>query len=107
MVAWLRSQGADLLYAAESRVQTPDHDLLDEAEAQGYVILTEDKDFGELVYRGQRNSHGIILMRMEGIPAADRLSRLRSVWTVLETNLPGNFVVVSRQKVRVRPLKKG
>lgn len=35
IVAWLRSRGDDVLYAAETRAQTPDDDLLDEAEAQG------------------------------------------------------------------------
>ena len=46
-----------------ARAQTPDADLLTEAEDQGYVILTEDKDFGELVFRDRRNSHGVVLLR--------------------------------------------
>jgi len=39
LVAWLRHTGHDVLYAAESRKQTPDADLLAEAEAQGYAAL--------------------------------------------------------------------
>jgi predicted nuclease of predicted toxin-antitoxin system len=50
IVQWLRSQGHDVLYAAETRAQTSDADLLSEAEAQSLVIITEDKDFGELVF---------------------------------------------------------
>jgi predicted nuclease of predicted toxin-antitoxin system len=104
IVAWLRGQGHDVLYAAESRSQAPDADLLTEAEAQGYVVLTEDKDFGELVYRDLRNSHGIILLRMDDLPASRRLARLQAVWTVIGSHLPGNFLVVTRSKLRVRPL---
>jgi len=37
IVAWLRETGHDVLYAAESRTQTPYADLLAEAEAQGYT----------------------------------------------------------------------
>lgn len=104
IVAWLRGDGHDVLYAAESRAQTPDADLLTEAEDQGYIILTEDKDFGELVYRDRRNSHGVILLRMEDRPAAQRLARLQTAWAVIESHLPGNFLVVTLSRLRVRPL---
>ena len=77
VVQWLRDLGQDVLYAAENRRRTPDVDLLSEAEAQGRVILTEDKDFGELVFRDRLNSHGVILMRMENSPASSRLARLQ------------------------------
>jgi predicted nuclease of predicted toxin-antitoxin system len=103
-VAWLREQGHDVLYAAESRKQTPDADLLDEAEAQGYVIITGDKDFGHLVFRDHLNSHGVILLRMERLPASQRLARLQAVWTTIETNLPGSFLVVTQSRVRKRML---
>ena len=42
IVAWLRSQSHDVLYAAEVLAQTPDADLLSAAEAQSRVIVTED-----------------------------------------------------------------
>ena len=104
IVAWLRSQGHDVLYASESRAQTSDADLLAEAEAGGHVVLTEDKDFGELVFRDRRNSHGVILLRLEDLPASGRLARVQAIWALVEANLPGNFLVVAEAKVRVRSL---
>lgn len=104
IVVWLRGEGHDVLYAAESRPRVADPDLLSEAETRGYIILTEDKDFGELVYRDRRNSHGVILLRMEHLTASARLARLQAVWPVVEANLPGHFVVVSGSKLRVRSL---
>jgi len=104
IVVWLRDRRHDVLYAAEPRVQTPDADLLAEAEAQGYVVLTEDKDFGELVFRDRRNSHGVVLLRLEVLPALRRLARLQAIWELVEANLPGKFIVVTQTKVRVRSL---
>ena len=104
IVAWLRDQGHDVLYASEARVQALDADLLSEAEGQGYVILTEDKDFGELVFRDRRNSHGFVLLRMENLPASLRLARLQAVWNVIEANMPGKFLVVTDKKLRLRSL---
>lgn len=93
-----------MLYAAESRKQTSDADLQAEAEAQGYVMLTEDKDFGELIFRDHLNSHGVILLRMKNRPAAIRLIRLQKVWTLVESRLSGHFAVVTASKIRLRPL---
>jgi predicted nuclease of predicted toxin-antitoxin system len=104
IVTWLVDQDHDVLYAAEARVQTADIDLLTEAEADGYIILTEDKDFGELVYRDRRNSHGIVLLRMPDVPVTGRLARLQDAWEIIESNLPGNFIVVTPNRLRVRPL---
>ncbi len=104
LVAWLRNTGHDVLYAAESSKQRSDADLLAEAEAQGCIMLTGDKDFGELVFRDHSNSHGVILLRMKNRPAAIRLVRLQQVWTLVESRLPGHFVVVTAAKIRVRPL---
>jgi predicted nuclease of predicted toxin-antitoxin system len=104
IVRWLRSQGHDVLYAAETRGQRSDADLLSEAEAQNLVIITEDKDFGELVFRDRLNSHGVILLRLWDFPVSFRLARLQAVWTTVESNLPGRFVVVTEGKLRVRAL---
>ena len=104
IVAWLRGQDHDVLYAAEARVQTSDTDLLTEAEAGGFIVLTEDKDFGGLVYRDRRNSHGIVLLRMPDLPVSGRLARLQNAWSRIESNLPGNFIVVTANRLRVRPL---
>lgn len=106
IVAWLRDGGHDVLYAAESRRQTRDAELLAEAEAQGYVVLTGDKDFGELIFREHSNNHGVILLRMKSRPASSRLTRLQQVWTQLEPRLPGHFVVVTASKIRLRPLRR-
>ena len=104
IVFWLRDQGHDVLHAAESRARTPDAELLAEAEARGFVVLTEDKDFGELVFRDQRNSHGVILVRAADLPISQRLARLKSVWSLVEANLPGKFLVVTPTKLRIRSL---
>ena len=104
IVEWLRDTGHDVLYAAESRKQTPDADLLAEAEGQGYVVVTEDKDFGEPIFRDHLNSHGVLLLRMENRPGAHRLARLQQTWSLVESRLTGHFVVVSSSKIRQRPL---
>ena len=89
---------------APRRVTAADVDWLQQAEAEERVIFTSDKDFGELIFRDHLNTHGAILLRLPDLTLAERIDRLQSVWDVIEANPKGSFIVVTLQKVRVRPL---
>jgi predicted nuclease of predicted toxin-antitoxin system len=104
IVIWLREKGCDVLHAAETLVQESDELLLETAESQGRLLITEDKDFGELVFRDHLNSHGIVLLRMGKSTVRERVMRLGEAWSVIQANPHGSFLVVTEKKVRVRPL---
>jgi predicted nuclease of predicted toxin-antitoxin system len=92
-------------YASEEEPGEDDSVWLEEAQEDERIILTSDKDFGELIFRDQLNSHGIILMRLGSLSLAERIERLEAVWSVIEANPSGRFIVISESKVRVRRLK--
>jgi predicted nuclease of predicted toxin-antitoxin system len=104
IVEWLRASGHDVLYAAETLPGAPDADWLARAEQEERILLTSDKDFGELVFRDGLNSHGIVLLRLSDVTAAEALARLQKVWGVVEANPTGRFIVVTLHRTRVRPL---
>jgi predicted nuclease of predicted toxin-antitoxin system len=104
VVAWLRNFGHDILYASEARPGSPDTDWLTKAELERRILLTSDKDFGDLVFRDSLNSHGIVLLRIGELTVAETLARLQAVWSVIEANPTGSFIVVTQTKIRVRPL---
>jgi predicted nuclease of predicted toxin-antitoxin system len=104
LVNWLRKQGHDVLWASEQAPGETDANWLSAAETQGRIVLTADKDFGELVFRDHRNSHGVILIRLESLNIAERLTRLQETWGVIEANQSGRFIVISKNRVRARPL---
>jgi predicted nuclease of predicted toxin-antitoxin system len=104
IMAWLRANGCEVLDAAEQMAQEVDSVLLRTAEAEGRLLLTEDKDFGELVFRDRLNSHGVILLRMGRLTIPQRVRRLAETWSIVESNPSGRFIVITAQKVRVRSL---
>lgn len=104
VVAWLRSTGHDVLFAAEVRAGAADVDWAARAEAEQRVILTSDKDFGDLVFRDRLASGGVVLLRLEDLRVAEILARLQAVWSVVEANPSGRFIVITESKVRVRSL---
>lgn len=104
-VNWLRQIGHDVLWASEHLRQTADQDLLRIANDESRVLLTEDLDFGELVYRQGLVSAGVILLRLRAPLQADRLQLLQAQWPQIEARASGHFIVVSNRKLRVRPLQ--
>lgn len=104
IVDWLISVGHDVLQAGEIAAGETDMYWLELAEQSHRWILTSDKDFGELIYRDRLNSHGIILLRLFEVPLTARLVRLQEVWSVVESNPSGSFIVITPHRIRVRPI---
>lgn len=100
----LRERGHDVLWVLEDAPRSPDEQVLDWAGTSGRILLTFDKDFGDLVYRERVSFEGgIVLFRLSGLKAqaeaefvADVLGR-REDWQ-------GHFSVVTPQSLRMAPL---
>jgi predicted nuclease of predicted toxin-antitoxin system len=107
VVAWLRTTGHDVLFAAEEQAGAADVQWAARGEQEQRVILTSDKDFGELVFRDGLTSHGIVLLRLENLRVPDILARLQSAWSVVEANPSGRFIVITEKRVRVRSMPRG
>jgi len=73
LVQKLRELGHDVLYIAESGSGSSDEQVLNQAFAEERILITEDKDFGELVYRLKRNVFGVILLRFEPLQRIEKL----------------------------------
>jgi len=104
LVDALRSDGYDVLYAVESLRGATDDELLAWSFSERRIFLTEDKDFGELVYRLRRPVYGVVLLRFDIANRALKVPRLRYLLEQEAERLPGAFVVLEVDKVRVRPL---
>ena len=100
----LRSGGHDVTSIAETKSGAPDKDILDAADADGRILMTEDRDFGEMVVRQRLGVSGIVLLEL------DRLSSVAEAHTVAEIvsaqadRLAGNLVVIEPGRIRIRPL---
>ena len=104
VVRILRQQGHDVLSVKESMQGADDGSILQRAEAEQRLIVTQDKDFGELAYRYRLPaSCGIVLFRLSGVDSSTDNQRMldviesRSDWT-------GRFSVVTDSRIRMRPL---
>jgi len=104
LVRSLRGDGHDVLYVLEEKPGATDDEVLLEAYEQGRILLTEDKDFGELVYRLKKRAKGIVLLRVDVQERHLKWPRLKKLVDNYEERLPKHFVVIDTQKFRFRPL---
>src|SRR5690242_16226164 len=90
----LRADGHDVRWIRTDAPGISDDAVLDRARGEGRVLLTFDKDFGELVLkRGARASHGVILFRIPlSLPLAIGQSVVRTIAS--RTDWQGHFSVV-------------
>ncbi len=65
LVKLLCEAGYNIVYAAEEYIGATDNELLQKAFADNRVLITKDKDFGELVIRLKYPTAGIILIRVD------------------------------------------
>ena len=104
LVEWLRALGCDVVSASESGPGEADTAWAELALRDERILLTQDKDFGDLIYRNGLASHGVVLLRLDEFMAVEILSRFQEVWSVIEANPSGRFIVVTETRVRVRLL---
>lgn len=97
----LREEGFKIISVTEEFKKSSDKKILDLASRNKWIIITFDKDFGEMVYnQNYGKPFGIILLRVTPKSPDYILQILK--WLLMETGIlfEENFVVVSKNKVR-------
>ena len=73
IVAWLREENHDVSYAAQDLQSRSDDDLLDIVRKEQHILIKDDKDFGELIFRKRLATSGIVLLRLRSPSIVVRL----------------------------------
>lgn len=97
---WLREQGHEVFSVYEEARGMKDDDIIQKAFAEGWILVTNDKDFGDKIYRERRSHRGIIFMRLEDESAANKIDVLRLLFENYANKLSNNVVVVTETHVR-------
>ncbi len=104
VVEMLRLEGHDVLYMCEIATRTIDEKLLEQANSESRILLTGDKDYGELVFLQKKVATGVVLMRFVSEKSSVKVRFMLSFLQAYGNHLKGYFTVVREGKVRRRPL---
>lgn len=98
----LRQEDHSVWAVVEMDVDISNALVLDHANQQNAVLLTADKDFGELVFRLNRLSLGVVLVRLAGLPPKYKAEIVARAIAEKGEELKGAFSVITASALRVR-----
>ena len=101
VVRALRKAGHDLTAIAEIAKGATDEEVLDRALKEKRVLITEDLDFGRLVYARGRSTAGVLLVRFPNNARGAKPATVVEVVARLGSRLERAFAVVEPGRVRL------
>ena len=100
IVSQLREVGFLVHSISEGQSSIKDEQVLAIAVDRDALLITEDKDFGELVFRFQLKHRGILLIRIE--EANQKVESVANAITANYAELKEKFAVLSKNKLRIK-----
>lgn len=101
---WLREQQHDVVSVYDEARGLDDDAVLALAVREDRILITNDTDFGERVFRVGHPHRGVVLLRLSDERAISKIASLRRLLEHHAVDLSGAFVVVGESSVRiVRP----
>ncbi len=97
---WLRNQNHQVFSIFEDARGMTDDDIIQKAYDENWVLITNDKDFGEKVYRDGRLHNGIILLRLQDERSSSKIQVLSRLFQKYSDRLSNAFIVVTEKQVR-------
>lgn len=105
IVERLRRRGLEVTFVAELDPGLPDDAVLALANDRNALLLTGDKDFGELVFRLRKVSAGVVLVRLAGLKPERKAEIVEACVTRYGKELSGAFTVIAAGGVRIRKVQ--
>ena len=101
IVKALRAEGYDVLALTEVTSRSVDSDVIAQASREKRILLTVDKDFGQLVFASQADSAGVILIRYLGNARKSLQEAVVKLTLEQGNEIQNTFVVMQPDYVRV------
>lgn len=101
----LRKEGYDVKWIGDIASGADDTIVFEISREDGRIILTEDKDFGELAIRFKHKTSGIILLRIEPDKKELREKKVLELFRNFPDKLKGSLIIIDEQKFRFRKIE--
>lgn len=98
----IRSLGHDSIFVSDVDARMADDQILSWAAREDRLLVTMDKDFGELIYRSGQFHSGVLLLRLEAAQSSEKAQVISEILTVHADELRGRFSVYQNGRLRIR-----
>jgi predicted nuclease of predicted toxin-antitoxin system len=98
---WLRETGHEVYSVYEESRGIDDKLILQKAYDEKWVIITNDKDFGDMIFREKRKHKGVILLRLENELSANKIEVLKHILENYSDKIEDGFMVTTEKRIRI------
>lgn len=105
VIDFLIDAGYDVKWIPEYNCGICDDELLQMALKEKRILITNDKDFGELVFLQKKASSGIILFRIKGQKVEYKVNLMKKLLLNFSDKLIKYFVIITEKKLRFMPME--
>ena len=105
IIELLRNKGCDVKWVAVIDRQMSDIRVCEIANDENRILLTNDKDFGEIVFFQKKILPGIILLRVKGQNSSEKIVLLEKLLNKHLDKISNHFVIITKQKFRFIPFE--
>lgn len=101
---WLKQNNYDVISSYDNLLGLDDNSVLKKALIETRIIITCDKDFGEMIFKNKMQHCGVILLRLNDERPSNKINILDSILKNYSHDLFGNFVVATETTIRISKL---
>lgn len=104
VVRGLRASAFDVVAVGEHAPGTTDEQVIELARSDSRIVLTEDRDFGRLVFAATHATSGVIYIRYPAPLRPELAARVLQLVQREGERLEKSFTVVGPRRIRIRSL---
>ncbi len=97
---WLQAEGHEVFSIYSQARGMADDRIIQKSFAENWILITNDKDFGEKIYRQNYPHRGMILLRLADERVASKIAVLHRLLSDYPKRLTDSFIVVTEKRVR-------
>lgn len=98
---WLSGEGYEVFSVFDETPGIDDKEIITKAHEGNWVIITNDKDFSDLIFRDSHPHRGVIFLRLSNERSANKIRCLKKLLAQFPDRIKDQFVVVSESNVRI------
>jgi|SRR3989339_993998 len=99
---WLKENGFDVLSVRDIDSRAKDSQILRWAVDQQRMIISMDKDFGELVYNSGKHHAGVLILRLEDADGDTKVEVTKKILAEYYDKIESHFCVFQDGRLRIR-----
>jgi predicted nuclease of predicted toxin-antitoxin system len=103
---WLSKEGYEVFSVFDESPGINDKEILKKAYEENWVIITNDKDFSDLIFKDLHPHRGVIFLRLSNERSINKINCLEKLLTQFPDKIKDQFVVVTETNVRIANQKK-